>query len=534
MIKCQICKREFKTQITNSHLKVHGSTTAEYKKRFGEDALTSIEYREALSKKRSGKNNHMYGKRHSEDVKKKISENRKGIQGRVGEYSKEGLESIREAVKRREEKYNSGKLERREYGPVDEDTKNKISESVKAYAEKNHEELSARAKKSWITKAKNGYSLDHLSGPKTEEGRKRQAEALRKENKRRSIVAAQRVSKLIEETNLTLLNDVYENKLKLKCNKCHIEFAISRQYFNDCKYSEEMCPTCYPKKITRSKGENELYEFINELCPSAIPNNRTKIYPLEIDVYLPDENIGFEYSGLYWHSEEQNKAVGRHKAFDNYKMKMAREAGVKLYIIFEDEWINNKEIVKSRIRNILGKCPKRVYARNCEILETSSKKANKFLKENHIQGSGRSNYRLGLFYEGKLISVMTFSKENKSRNILGWEINRFCHKLDHTVVGGASKLFKKFLNDVNPKSVISYADCRWSDGNLYKTLGFDFSHQTPPNYWYFYCNELKRIHRYSLRKNDNDDPNLTEYENRLKEGYLRIWDCGSTKWIYTP
>jgi hypothetical protein len=127
---------------------------------------------------------------------------------------------------------------------------------------------------------------------------------------------------------------------------------------------------------------------------------------------------------------------------------------------------------------------------------------------------------------------MSFVKNNISRKSNNWEINRFASLLEHTVIGGASKLFKSFIKEVNPNTVISYADNRWSDGNLYQTLGFNKISDGTPNYWYFLPNSNLRIHRYTLRKTDSDDSNLTEYENRALQGYNRIWDSGSSKWVW--
>jgi hypothetical protein len=127
---------------------------------------------------------------------------------------------------------------------------------------------------------------------------------------------------------------------------------------------------------------------------------------------------------------------------------------------------------------------------------------------------------------------MTFSNNNLSRRIKGWEINRFCSKLHTHVVGAASKLFAHFVKQINPDTVISYSDNRWSTGNLYKQLGFEFSHQTKPNYWYFLPNECKRIHRFALRRKSTDPQILTEKQLRDKQGFYRIWDLGNSKWVW--
>jgi hypothetical protein len=129
---------------------------------------------------------------------------------------------------------------------------------------------------------------------------------------------------------------------------------------------------------------------------------------------------------------------------------------------------------------------------------------------------------------------MTFTNNNISRRLKNiWEINRFSSILDTTIVGGASKLFSYFIKNYSPETVISYADNRWSKGELYQQLGFIKIHDGIPNYWYVFPNQKQRIHRYSLRKTSDDDCNLTEYEIRNQEGFFRIWDCGSAKWVWT-
>jgi hypothetical protein len=160
--------------------------------------------------------------------------------------------------------------------------------------------------------------------------------------------------------------------------------------------------------------------------------------------------------------------------------------------------------------------------------------AKNFCIKNHLQGYNLSSVKLGAFYNGELVSVMTFSKPSISKghrkyNTGVFELNRFCSKLDYVVVGIASKMLKFFENNFSPAEISSYADRRWSDGCLYNNLGFKFINYTPPNYWYFRKGTAKRIHRFALRKNKYDSKYDTEYSIRLSEGYHRIWDCGNIK-----
>ena len=170
---------------------------------------------------------------------------------------------------------------------------------------------------------------------------------------------------------------------------------------------------------------------------------------------------------------------------------------------------------------------------NTKVGQLTLTDKTKYLNENHIEGAVGSKYNLGLYYEDELVSIMTFGAYRK---VLGlnskkdnYELIRFCNKIDLTVIGGASKLFKNFIRGYDPKEIISYADRRWSTGNLYDVLGFKFSHNSNPNYFYI-VNSL-RHHRFKYRKDllikDGFNKELTEREIMLKRKIYRIYDCGT-------
>ena len=72
---------------------------------------------------------------------------------------------------------------------------------------------------------------------------------------------------------------------------------------------------------------------------------------------------------------------------------------------------------------------------------------------------------------------MTFCKPRKNlgqkTNDNEYELLRFCNKLNTIIIGGANKMFKQFIKDYNPNSVISYADRRWNTGKVYEKMGFE-------------------------------------------------------------
>jgi G:T-mismatch repair DNA endonuclease (very short patch repair protein) len=312
-----------------------------------------------------------------------------------------------------------------------------------------------------------------------------------------------------------------------KCVECGFEYEAIVKYN---KHIE--CRKCKP---TGSKLEIFIKDLLDELNIPFIYRDRKILDGDEIDIYVPSYNLGIELHGLYWHTEA-------HKKNDLHKSKadLAELKGIRLIQIFEDELKQKKDIVVGRIKNLLQLNGRRIFARKCKIKQITSEIKKEFVNKNHIQGNSNTSINYGLFYNDELVSIMTFGKLNGSRGKIvekkddTYELNRFCCLIGTTVVGGASKLLRRFISDYSPKRIISYADKRWSSGELYKTLGFDFLYDTTPNYWYT-KDFIKREHRYNYRldllkeKLEMFDDTKTERENMENNGFMRIWDAGSKK-----
>ena len=175
-----------------------------------------------------------------------------------------------------------------------------------------------------------------------------------------------------------------------------------------------------------------------------------------------------------------------------------------------------------------------MYARKCKIQEVDKKTTKEFLEKNHIQGNTVFKYSYGLYYNDELVSLMTFGKLRKNLGNTSkedcYELIRFCNKLNFDVVGGVSKLLKYFIKLHSPKKIVSYADRRWSIGNMYEKVGFTFKHNSQPNYFYIIGN--KRKNRFAFRKNIlvkeyNCPENVTERDFCISQKWYRIYDCGN-------
>lgn len=288
-----------------------------------------------------------------------------------------------------------------------------------------------------------------------------------------------------------------------------------------------------------SKEENGLLEYIKTIYSGKIQTSVRNILPkLEIDIFLPEINIGIEYNGLYWHSEK----VGRYKDYHLNKFNKASQNNIRLIQIFSDEWNNKQDIVKNKLKSIItnNKSINKIYARKCLIKEINAGEKNKFLNQYHIQGEDRSSIKLGLYYNNELISIMTFSPPRislggKKTDKLIFELSRYASK--EYIVGGSNKLLSYFINNYHPSQIYSYSDNRWTDPNknMYLKMGFEKSSNSPiPNYFYT-KNYLIRFHRYNFNKQIlkkmGADINKTESQIMKEWGYTRIWDCGTTKYI---
>ena len=306
------------------------------------------------------------------------------------------------------------------------------------------------------------------------------------------------------------------------------------------------CPLCKNRKIgdglrdtvegfiEKSNELNEITNCLKILSPQQ--RNREILRNREIDIYIPSIKLGIEYNGLHWHSER----LGKGKNYHLDKLNKCNEQGIKLIQIFEDEWINRREICESKLKQICGlNTNPKIYGRKCEIREITNKnEAYEFLDKNHIQGRTGFTIALGTYYNNELVGVMTFKKEKEGY----WDLNRFATDINHQCIGIGGKLFKYFIRNYPFIEIKSFADRRWTTdptNNLYTKLGFAFDSFVPPTYWYYNpkISRIERFHKFGFRKqhlHKQYDLPLTMTEREMTEtlGYTRIWDCGLIKYVY--
>ena len=336
--------------------------------------------------------------------------------------------------------------------------------------------------------------------------------------------------KKLKQRNYIVLNYLDNDIIIIKHPDGHI-FEIPRHIANNrFNTNAELSTKLLPLGGSISTGELEIREFLKTLNINYITGNRNILNGNEIDIYLLDHNLGIEFDGLYWHSE-----LFKDNNYHFNKTEECEKQGIQLLHIFEDEWLYKKEIVKSIIKSKLNMFDNTILTNECTIKEIDNITCSNFLDNNHIQCAIESKIRIGLFYNDELVSVMMFTKTDNKVNTNEYELLRFCNKLNTQVISSVDKLLYYFMEIYRPESIITYIDRRYSQGSLYKELGFKFIENTEPNYWYFDKNEKVCHHHFKFNNNvsvkQGFDDNKTEEQNMQESGYLKIYDSGNSKFM---
>lgn len=353
----------------------------------------------------------------------------------------------------------------------------------------------------------------------------------------------------IQEANKVALQTASRVKEEIELPHDDIIFLYNEKKYSTDKISTMMSvsPTTVLNRLhdnnistseyRQSNGEVEIIELLERNNIDFINNAFDIIPPKEIDICIPDRNIAIEYNGITWHSETSPfGTTTKNKDYHLQKTVQCEEKGIRLFHIFDNEWndITRRKVWESVILNSLGIHSLTIGARQTIVERISSKAANDFCATNHLQGKSFSSINYGLVFKGELVSVMTFAKSRYNKKI-SYELMRFAVKRHTKVHGAASKLLKAFQKE-HTGSIISYANRRWSKGDLYEKLGFTFSHSTSPNYFYWSnARNLESRIKYQKHKLksvlSNFNPELTEWENMKKNGYNRIFDCGNLVYV---
>lgn len=288
-----------------------------------------------------------------------------------------------------------------------------------------------------------------------------------------------------------------------------------------------------------SHYETEIIRYIKEVKPGieVVTHNRSILNGNELDIYLPEYKLAIEFNGTYWHSSIQ-KPINYHQN----KTALCAQKHIRLIHIFEHEWNDDRQnkIIKNMLRMKLDPSKNRVIPANkCKIQNVSVEDSKEFVNKYHLQGYSNSSIRYGIYFNDKLLGILTFGKPRFNKEF-DYELIRIAWKFDVVVIGGIERLFHKFIVDYNPESIISYCDISKFIGEVYYKLGFKTSskEKTRPNYVWVNTSSNEVLTRYQTMKQSLIDKGLgkfgdTEDEIMLALGYFKIYDCGNLRFYWT-
>lgn len=287
----------------------------------------------------------------------------------------------------------------------------------------------------------------------------------------------------------------------------------------------------------RLKGNNSKpnLEFNNLLLENNIKFTRefpisNKSFDFKIDDILIEINPTATHNSIIGIRGNSPLPMNYHKL----KSQLARDNGYRCIHIWD--WDDKDKIINS----LMDK--KVIYARKCIIKEISKYEIDEFLNLYHFQNTCKNQaIRLGLFYNDALIQVMSFGKPRYNKKY-EFELLRLCTKAEYKVIGGAEKLFKHFIDNYNPESIISYCDLSKFNGDVYYKLGFSLkSEGTPTCHWY-----NMRTHQHildsSLRAKGFDillgkqygcfGKGTSNEQLMLDHNFVKVYDCGQAQFIW--
>ena len=293
-------------------------------------------------------------------------------------------------------------------------------------------------------------------------------------------------------------------------------------------YNNQGCPNC-AYELTISKPEQDLADLIKSWNLNILQNDRSVLNPKELDIYIPEKKVAIEFNGSWHHStaKQPNNSYHYQKSLECEKQ------GLRLIHVWEWLWNNpvKQKVLINIIKSACGIIEHKIPARKCtshflELCECSlveKEEIIKFFNENNINGHRPAKYVTLLRYENKIVHAFSWGKSFTGNQ--DWELIRGASLLNHSVIGGSSKLWKLFKNKINPKSVVYYIDYNFFDGRSIQYLdNFEFKDHSL-SFWNFFLEtgEVK-----------NRQPGKHEELKRLyEEGkVVKIYGAGTKTYTY--
>ena len=318
-----------------------------------------------------------------------------------------------------------------------------------------------------------------------------------------------------------LENNFIENNL-FNLSKCAEYFNLTEYAANF--FKESFGITTNNMASDKFTLETELYKFIASLTDKKIiRHDREQIHPLELDIYIPDMKLAFEFNGDYWHSVNKGMPIQYHR----HKTQLCEAKGIRLIHVWEHEWMNDREKTEIFIKSLLVK-RERIRASKCELRLISSKDFCEFAEKYHLLGSTTSPLKIGLYYNEKLVSALGLIYDKKRSH---WDLKRYIVG-EYQVMGGFEKMFKFFIENYNPQKVITFVELSKFTGTVNLRNGFRVDKELAPDFFWV-VDGIRIDKRTAWRQFKEDNMNTREFQEFMMMFSLKCYDSGKRRLVWT-
>ena len=151
-------------------------------------------------------------------------------------------------------------------------------------------------------------------------------------------------------------------KAYFKCSNCGKPIEELRYIFSVTEHNSVFCNKCN-RSIKTSIQEQTLYYYVKKLVDNAINGYKGLNYNnYELDIFLPDFNIGIEYDGRRWHKEKKETDLIKYKLCHDRNITLIRMTDL-IYDIKDNDYkiISKPDPTDSDYNNILSISRKIIY-----------------------------------------------------------------------------------------------------------------------------------------------------------------------------
>jgi len=292
--------------------------------------------------------------------------------------------------------------------------------------------------------------------------------------------------------------DIVGTNYTVKCdNGCNHSFEIdSFNFYQRIRYNTIICSICNPIDKHSSGKEINFIKFITDNYSGETISNYRILNGKEIDIFIPELKIGFEFNGLYWHSDEF-----KDNDYHKNKVDVAKLKGIKLLHVYEDDWFYKNDIIKNDILRLL----KPLKKDKINIFETNQNISSLYVSNNNLYG-----------YEKSGINICASNLDNDIISMIS--IKRIKGKFEIVRLTGDEyfdELFYYFIKKYKPNNVFGYVNKDWNIYNFFETNNFIIENESEPSFQYLFKTENKRY----------------EMNILLEKQIPKVYNCGKIKYV---